>query len=258
MQIVLIKTMNNLISNDNLEIIKNRYYFTKKFIKNKKILEIGCGFGIGFEYLKKDCKSYEGIDYNKKHIYLAKKNNYSNQSKFRVLNFSQLHLLKKKYDVIICLATIYYLDFNHFLRVCKKHLNKNGVVIFDTSNKNILGFDGSWDKQTKYYQVPELNNLLRKQGFAVKIFGAHPHEKSNVILIKYKIRLFIKEFLKLLNMFFLKNFLTFVFDRKFIEMPNSINIQMKKYKYKYQYVSPVKKNYNFRVILVAATIQNGN
>ena len=41
-------------------------------------------------------------------------------------------------------------------------------------------------------------------------------------------------------------------------MPNSINIQMKKYKYKYQYVSPVKKNYNFRVILVAATIQNGN
>ena len=256
MQIVLIKIMHNLISNDNLEIIKNRYYFTKKFIKNKKILEIGCGFGIGFKYLKKNCRSYSGIDLNKNHISSAKKNNYSNQSKFRNLNFSQLHLLNKKFDAIICLATVYYLDFNYFLKVCKKHLNKNGIVIFDTSNKNILGFDGSWDKQTKYYQVPELNDLLHKNGFSTKIFGSFPTKKSNIISITHKIRLTVKKLFKFLNLFFFKNLLIFFFDKKFIKLPHCIDSHMKKYTYKYHNVSPAKKNYDFRIILVLAKLQN--
>lgn len=248
--------MYNLISNDNLEIIKNRYFFANKFVKNNKILEIGCGFGIGFRYLAKNCKSYHGIDLNKEHISLAKRNNCSNKNKFRVLNFSQLNLLNQKFDTIICLATIYYLDFHYFLKICKKYLNKNGKVIFDTSNKNILGFDGSWDNQIKYYQVPQLNYYLRKEGFKVKIFGAFPIEKTNIITNKYKIRVFIKKLFKFLNLNFLKFFLTFLFDRKFIIMPNCIDNQMKQYKYKYQYISPVKKNYNFRVILVSAVMQN--
>lgn len=249
--------MYNFISRDNLEIIKNRYFFANKFVKNNRILEIGCGFGIGFRYFARSCKSYYGIDLNKEHISLAKKNNYRNKNRFRVLNFSQLNLLNQKFDTIICLATIYYLDFPHFLKICKKYLNKNGKLIFDTSNKNILGFDGSWDNQTKYYQVPQLNHYLSKEGFKVKIFGAFPIEKANLITNnKYKIRVFIKKLVKSLNLQFLKICLTFIFDRKFIKMKNSIDDQMKKYQYKYQYISPVKKNDKFRVILVSAMLKN--
>ena len=46
------------ISKNNLEVIKNRYFFAKKFVDNKSILEIGCGFGLGFEYLYQNSKDY--------------------------------------------------------------------------------------------------------------------------------------------------------------------------------------------------------
>ena len=53
--------MKQLILKDNLEIIKNRYYFVKKYAKNKDVLEIGCGFGIGFEYLNEVSRDYLGV-----------------------------------------------------------------------------------------------------------------------------------------------------------------------------------------------------
>ena len=51
-----------------------RYNLTKKYCKNKIVLDVGCGYGYGSFILSKICKSIIGIDLSKKAIHIAKKN----------------------------------------------------------------------------------------------------------------------------------------------------------------------------------------
>ena len=139
----------------------------KNFTDNKSILEIGCGFGLGFEYLYQNSKDYIGTDINEEQINLAKKNS-KYENKFLMLKLKDIKKLNQKFDIIICLATVYYLDINEFLDVSKKILNQNGQIIFDMSNKDMPGFDSKWDNQSKYYQVDELNSILKRKWFLCK------------------------------------------------------------------------------------------
>ena len=247
--------MNHTISKNNLEVIKNRYFFTKKFIKKKRILEIGCGFGIGFSYLYEDCRDYLGIDINKSQINEAKHHNVNYKNKFKNLKLSELKNINKKFDLIICLATIYYLEIEEFLDVSKKLLASDGQIIFDTSNKNVPGFDSKWDNQSKYYDVSELNDILKKKDFKSNYYGAffvnnNKQIKTNTL----KIRSFAKKLFKLLKLNFLKKIILFFLDKKFYTLPYSIKDKMNNYNYNFQLISPIKKCYNYKVIFVSTKL----
>ena len=150
-------------------------------ISNLKILDIGCGGGLICESLCKLGASVTGMDFVKKNIIVAK-----NHSKENGLKISYLYKdierdnINFKYDIIIMFEVLEHLDdWEIFLFKIKKNLNKNGIIIISTINRNLVSkFTAlflaeeilKWvpkgtHKFKKLIKPKELDNVLNKLNF---------------------------------------------------------------------------------------------
>ena len=126
----------------------------KKFIsiKDPLILELGSGTGgHAFELVKKKYR-IEGLERSKVMIKYFKKKN----KKIKIYNQDMRTFnLKKKYDIILALFNVVnYLisinDFEKMVNSAKKHLNKNGIIIFDYWNTDAVNYLKPKKKIFKY------------------------------------------------------------------------------------------------------------
>jgi SAM-dependent methyltransferase len=244
----------NLISKSSLEDIICRYKFVLPYLKNKKVLEVGCGFGIGARLIDEQACLYRGIDISKSNIYKAKKNNNKIRNSFKELSAYKINRLGIKFDVIVCLATIYYLEFDKFLKSTFNVLVENGLLIFDSTNANLPGLNKNWDNQTKYFQVLEMQKILVKNNFKKNIFFGSSSEFANtkVITIVSKLRLFLKSFLNNCNLLKLKNLIILFIDQKFLTLPDYLSKNDMEIKSSYKKIEKYKNNYkNSNIIVVA-------
>ncbi len=166
------------ISYDNYQIICHRYFFASKFILGKDVIEIGCGSGIGLGYMSKKAKKIVGIDIDKKNLKIAK-DHYKDRVELINADAHKLPFENNSFDVVICLASIIYLDLPTFIKECKRLLRKGGVLVFNTPNKDVPNFNKS-NLSKNYLSVPELFELLNSNGFNIELFGAFPVDESNL------------------------------------------------------------------------------
>jgi len=244
----------NLISKSSLEDIICRYKFVLPYLKNKKVLEVGCGFGIGARLIHDHSFLYRGIDISKRNIYKAKKNNNKIRNCFKELSAYQINKLGIKFDVIICLSTIYYLDFDKFLKSTIDVLKKNGLLIFDTTNVNMPGLNKDWDNQNKYYQVLEMQKTLVKYNFKKNIYFGSSSEftHTKVTTMVSKFRLFLKSFLNNYNLFKIKKLIIFLIDKKFLKLPVYLSKKHLKIMSYYKKIEKYKNNYkNSNIIVIS-------
>ena len=244
----------SLISKSSLEDIICRYKFVLPYLKNKKVLEVGCGFGIGARLIHDHSFLYRGIDISKRNIYKAKKNNNKIRDCFKELSAYQINKLGIKFDVIICLSTIYYLDFDKFLKSTIDVLKKNGLLIFDTTNVNMPGLNNDWDNQNKYYQVLEMQKTLVKYNFKKNIYFGSSSEftHTKVTTIVSKFRLFLKSFLNNYNLFKIKKLIIFLIDKKFLKLPVYLSKKHLKIMSYYKKIEKYKNNYkNSNIIVIS-------
>lgn len=122
---------NLLIMDDPLE-MDNEILNVLNF-KNKKILEIGCGTGnFAFKVAKLGGKIL-AVDYSDEAIKIAKKK-YVHSN----LEYQHLDVIKKfsgTFDVIVMVGTLEHMDNPYeILKICKKHLKKNGKIIVTVPN----------------------------------------------------------------------------------------------------------------------------
>ena len=121
-------------------IIKN--FLEKKYKgKNIKILEIGCGAGNNLIEIANLDKNWEtrGVDISDNMINYCK-NKYKNNKNinFGVLNIEK-DIIKQKFDVIILLGVVGYLDSNErAFQNINKMLKKNGDLLFTFGNKKSI------------------------------------------------------------------------------------------------------------------------
>ena len=151
--------------------------FIKRFIRNtlyihtaqnivaKDVLEIGCGDGTGTQsegqlYLASQAKSYVGID----------KKPYKNP----LFRFIQKDIMKgpvpkKKYDAVIALYVIQYVNADKFFERVAKMVRPGGCAVFSEG----LRWNQSEEKGTveRLYKVAE--ESLSKFFAAVAITGLH-------------------------------------------------------------------------------------
>ena len=157
-------------SQDTHNIIKHRYMLALSLSSGKRVLEVGSGHGIAMHDLSQQAEWYVAGEYSDENIRLMQKKK-NNEVPIIQFDAHNLPFLPHSFDIVITLAMIYYLDFEKFLKEVKSVLKPGGTLFFCTSNKDVPGFVAA-PYTTKYYTIPELNQLLIKNGFECQFQGA--------------------------------------------------------------------------------------
>ena len=152
-------------------------------IRNLKILDVGCGGGIICEPLARLGAKVTGIDFAPNNIIAAKIHSKKNKLKINYINKDiEKSKLDEKFDIILMFEVLEHLDnWKKTIKNIKKNLNKNGLIIISTINRNILSKlfainiaenilnwipKGTHD-YNKLIKPEELKNTLSKENFHI-------------------------------------------------------------------------------------------
>ncbi len=108
-------------------------------LKGLKILDIGCGGGLVSESLAKLGGNVTGVDFVENNINIAKNHSLSNnlEIEYKCID-AENENIKNKYDIIILFEILEHLEnWKTFVSKIKQNLNKDGIIILSTINRNI-------------------------------------------------------------------------------------------------------------------------
>lgn len=163
--------------------VEARYNLARKYCKNKKVLDIGCGFGLGTNIVANVSKYVLGIDYSETAIQNAKKTKLRNVE-FKILDATKLSKLKNKFDVILSFEIIEHLTFDKaqvFIGDMYNLLNKDGILLLTTPNGLLTNFFLGRPHNPyhiKEYKPEELSKMLSQYFSKTDIFGFHCINKA--------------------------------------------------------------------------------
>lgn len=114
-----------------------RYTFAGQFVKNKSILDLGCGSGYGSYLLKiAGANTVLGIDIDHETISYAKEQYKRKGVTFREGDVTKNNLQPSSFDVVVSFEVIEHIkEHDTFIKSIKSCLVKNGVLCISTPNK---------------------------------------------------------------------------------------------------------------------------
>lgn len=121
------------------DFIKNRID-----LKNKTLIDVGCGGGLLCENLAEHSKEVKGIDMSNEAIEIAKTHQTLKNLKIDYEEIALEGLLKKskkKYDVLTCMELVEHVpDPEKLIKDCFKITNRKADLFFSTLNRNIISY----------------------------------------------------------------------------------------------------------------------
>ena len=125
---------------DEFAIHSLRYLPLRRLVKDKNVLDIACGEGIGTNLMSQwGAKNVTGVDISESTIIGAKERAAASRKKnLRFICDDAVEFLEKqdkKYNIIACVETIEHLpDPERFLKLCKERLTPNGILLVSCPN----------------------------------------------------------------------------------------------------------------------------
>ena len=165
-KIILIKTLQGNVKAPIIEDDKRRVVQHNKILKNKKILDFGCGWG-GFLKRTTKAKSLTGVELRKECIFYIKKN-------FKKIVVSDnLNNLNEKYDIITMFHVLEHIPYQiETLKELKKKLTKNGKIIIEVPSADDLLLKSKefkkftfWSEHLILHTENSLRKILKVSGF---------------------------------------------------------------------------------------------
>lgn len=102
-------------------------------IKEKKILDLGCGPGFHIKYLVKNGASVKGLDISKELIHFAKKENPSVD--FKIGDMEKLPYKNAEFDIVLCSLVLGHLKrWDRVLNEISRVLKAKGIFVFSIRN----------------------------------------------------------------------------------------------------------------------------
>ena len=100
-------------------------------LKDKRILDIGCGAGGMSRFFSKHGAKYVlGIDISKNMINQAK-SQYSKNIEYKIMQMEELDTLNQKFDLIFSSLAFHYVkNFKKLIKDCSNLLSPNGILLF--------------------------------------------------------------------------------------------------------------------------------
>ena len=127
-----------------VEKIKQHYSIKSdnNFLRDLKILDIGCGGGLISEPMARLGGDITGIDASEKNIKVAQIHSKKNNLNIRYLNKSPEELQEfEKFDVILNLEIVEHVeDLDLYIKSCNKLLKKGGIMFTATLNRSISSY----------------------------------------------------------------------------------------------------------------------
>jgi len=165
----------NKASKEQLARLYHRYHFASSFCKNKDVLEVACGPGIGLGYLAKGANKVVGGDIDEKILRYAYDAYKSRENvEIRKVDAHKLPFEENIFDAVILYEAIYYLSQpEKFIDEAKRILREDGILIICTVNKDWADFNPS-PYSFKYFSAPELCKMLNQRFSNVKLYGSFP------------------------------------------------------------------------------------
>lgn len=101
-------------------------------ITNKKILDLGCGYGENDKYFKElGAKSVLGVDISKHMIEMANKYNKIEDIEYKVMSMEEINQIEDKFDIVISSLAFHYIkDYKKLISDIYHLLNNGGYLIF--------------------------------------------------------------------------------------------------------------------------------
>lgn len=153
------------------------YVFASKYIKDKIVLDSGCGTGYGAKFLAKQGASLvTAVDIDKKVIRQCQKR-YSRVKnlKFEACEADIFQFNRESFDVVISMEVIEHVrNYRKYLREIRRVLKRKGILIIATPNKKI--FSPGLKKpmmahHVKEFYSRELSLILKRNFSKVNMYG---------------------------------------------------------------------------------------
>ena len=112
------------------------------FLKDLKILDIGCGGGLISEPLARLGGEVTGIDASEKNIKVAKLHSKKNNLNINYFNKSPEQLNNsEKFDIVLNLEVVEHVEnVDLYIKSCSNLLKKNGIMFTATLNRTIVSY----------------------------------------------------------------------------------------------------------------------
>ncbi len=238
------------------------YNFAIKYVKNKNVLDYGCGTGYGTFNLAEQATSVIGIDISSEAINYAKLNYSSNNINFITNSNFEKKNFKEKFDVVTSFQVIEHVkNEDHYLKSIYNLLKPGGIFLLTTPNKKNRLFpyiQKPWNiYHLKEYNETGLKRILQKHYQKVEILNI----SANANFVKTEIKRLKKQKIITLpcTLFFYPRFLTILLLKKQALLFNQL-IRFKKYfknkKPTAKLNSHVNLNYNLDAILIDDSLPN--
>jgi 2-polyprenyl-3-methyl-5-hydroxy-6-metoxy-1,4-benzoquinol methylase len=144
-----------------------RYKFVARLIKKTdRVLEIGCGSGMGGIFLSQHCAHVTGIDVKTTEIEAAHSINRRSNAEFKVADLFELEETSQ-YDVVIALDVIEHMpiEYGHKLVAeMARHLKPTGMLVIGTPSIYSYEYQSETSKAShvKCYDQAELVTLIEE------------------------------------------------------------------------------------------------
>lgn len=142
---------------------EDRYLFAGHFVKDRDVLDIASGAGLGTDYLRRaGAKSCLGIDIAPEAV------EYSRSTypgcRFMVGNAEEIPLPDSSIEVLVSFETIEHLkDAKKYLKECRRVLKPGGMFICSTPNHEIYRWQGHNPFHFREFSPEEFVSLVREE-----------------------------------------------------------------------------------------------
>ncbi|MDA8271361.1 MAG: glycosyltransferase, partial [Actinomycetota bacterium] len=161
----------------------HRYAIALHLVKNKDVLDLGCGEGYGADFIARSARSVVGIDISEEAITHARKTYHGKNLKFLTGSCAAIPLNNKSVDVVVSFETIeHHSQHTEMMQEIKRILRDKGVLILSTPDKreytDIRGQKNEFHVKELY--KAQLGRLLNKYFKYHLLYGQRVHTGSLV------------------------------------------------------------------------------
>ncbi len=165
---------------DQLSMLHTRYAWAAEYARDKDVLEVACGSGIGLQSLASVANRVVGGDYDPQLVDISRQHNHDS-IEVAAMDAHKLPYQDESFDVVVLLEAIYYLpDAKRFLQEARRVLRPGGNLLINSANCERRDFNPS-PFSTRYFSAKELRQLLEAEGFDATLWAGFPTAPHGVV-----------------------------------------------------------------------------